>query len=231
MTNKIKQEVETLNQKCEDLLVSKNKDYSSDNLIKTGPVGIASRVVDKAHRLFNLSQSDTPNHESVSDTIMDLINYAHLYNIESKQLLKPKYNMVFLSGPIDDIDGREASSWRDTLSRMLLNNGMASYNPYSAFKLDINQQFISDKVININKAAIDQCDLVIANLAGNGRAFGTIREIEYARLKGIPVIIVGDVISLSAYDCVVFDNFKDLYDFLGVKVKLAVGPSKETPKK
>lgn len=218
MTNKVKQEVKTLNHQCEDLLISKNKDYSSDNLIKTGSVGIASRVVDKAHRLFNLSQNEKVNHESVKDTIMDLINYAHLYNIESQQLLKPKYNMVFLSGPIDDVDGREASSWRDTLSRMLLGNGIASFNPYLAFKLEIDQKFIADKVISINKAAIDQCDLLIANLNGPGRAFGTIREIEYARLKNIPVIIIGDVVSLSAHDCVVLKDFKELYEFLGMKI-------------
>lgn len=216
--DKMTNEVKRMNKKCEELLLSKNKDYSSDNLIKTGKQGIASRIVDKAHRLLNLSNSKDVNHETVEDTLMDLINYAHLFNIRDKKLLKPKRVMAFLSGPIDDVDHRTATHWRKNVAHALRTIGVSSFDPSTAYSIAHlgNQDYVSEHIININKAALDECDFVIAHLGGLGKAFGTIREIEYARLWGKEVIVVGDIVSLSAYDCVVVPDFDTLFQYLGI---------------
>ena len=63
-----------------DLMISKNEDYGSKNIINSpgGALnGLAVRLYDKIERLSNLtSKSNTPNHESIRDTLIDIANYA-----------------------------------------------------------------------------------------------------------------------------------------------------------
>ena len=216
-----KHEIDTFNKQSAELMVKKNEDYSGDNLIKVGPAGIASRMVDKTHRLLNLTASNNPiNNESIDDTLMDIINYAHLYRLEDKKMLRPKYSMVYLAGPIDDIDHNDAKSWRDLMARQLWTKGISCYNPVLAFKLNVERRndYLSKQVITINKRAIEACDLLVANLSGPGRGFGTIREIEYAKSIGKEVIIIGQLKSLSTFDCLVFEDTLDFYKYLGVSL-------------
>ena len=226
--DKVENKIDLMNQECKELLISKNKDYSSDNLIVVGPPGIASRLVDKVHRLYNLSSNGNPlNHETIKDTLMDIQNYTHLYAIENDKLLRPKYIMVYLAGPIDDIDIQDAKSWRELMARQLWTKGISTFNPATAYhlNLDRNTEFISERLISINKKAIEECDLLVANLSGKGRGFGTIREIEYAKSLGKEVIIIGNLKSLSAFDCLVFENVLDFYSYLNIKIKTEKVPA------
>lgn len=60
-----------------DLLVSKQRDYGNDAISRFGRIGILVRVHDKISRLENLAKrSSNPNHESVRDSYMDVINYC-----------------------------------------------------------------------------------------------------------------------------------------------------------
>lgn len=63
-----------------DILVSKHNDYGPGNIAKApgGPLnGLAVRLHDKVERLSNLvTNSKTPNHESLEDTFIDIANYA-----------------------------------------------------------------------------------------------------------------------------------------------------------
>lgn len=208
--------IDQLNREAKKLLTSKNEDYSNDNLVHTGAKGISARLVDKAQRLFNLSDKKKINHESIADNIQDLINYAHLLNIQIHGNLNKSTNMVFLSGPIDDISMDEASRWRDTLARQLDKLNVNVYDPARAFR--INTKLSSEAVIKINKTAIEASDLLIANLSGEGRGFGTIREIEYAKSLNKQVIIIGDIVSLSAYDCIIVNDMKELLEYLGITI-------------
>ena len=63
------------------LACRKNRDYSGQMspINSTGLVGIATRIVDKAARLFNISNSRRYNeieNESIADTLRDLSNYG-----------------------------------------------------------------------------------------------------------------------------------------------------------
>lgn len=63
-----------------DLMISKNEDYGSKNIVNSpgGPLnGLSVRLYDKIERLSNLtSKGNTPNHESIRDTLIDIANYA-----------------------------------------------------------------------------------------------------------------------------------------------------------
>jgi len=63
-----------------DILYSKHKDYGPLNiaLAPGGPMnGLRVRMYDKLARLNNLIDTgDTPKHESIEDTLIDLANYA-----------------------------------------------------------------------------------------------------------------------------------------------------------
>ena len=62
------------------LVVSKQRDYGSDNILKCpvgAELGIAVRLYDKIARLSNLVQSGAePSNESLKDTADDIIGYG-----------------------------------------------------------------------------------------------------------------------------------------------------------
>ena len=71
------------------LLDRKQQDYGSSNISDCGEVGIVVRCNDKIARLKNLVlKSQTPNHESISDSWQDLANYAVIAQLVRKGVWK-----------------------------------------------------------------------------------------------------------------------------------------------
>lgn len=111
----------------------------------------------------------------------------------------PAVFMIYLAGPIDGVSIEEACGWREELAKeapagALLFNPATAWHGVSgvtAAAADIGNRFI-----------IERCSGVVANLAGEGRAFGTIREIEYARHcgKGVAVVVDRPLDSVLAHD-------------------------------
>jgi hypothetical protein len=62
------------------LVISKQKDYGPDNILKCpvgAELGIAIRIYDKLARLSNLLQSGkAPSNESLQDTANDIMGYG-----------------------------------------------------------------------------------------------------------------------------------------------------------
>lgn len=61
------------------ILAKKHEDYGPTNIAGApgGAMnGIRVRMYDKLARLVHLGDSDTPNYESIEDTLIDLANYA-----------------------------------------------------------------------------------------------------------------------------------------------------------
>ena len=101
---------EILTKRKEYILKSKNHDYakstdmfsnfrkvadiSNQSISKVFMVFMAVKIA----RLGELTTEKTPNNESVEDTLLDLSNYADLFNIFLKENIKDKdiddYNMV-----------------------------------------------------------------------------------------------------------------------------------------
>lgn len=62
-----------------ETLVRKQRDYGHQNIARFGRQGLLIRVHDKIARLENLStfaSTDTPNFESIQDTVMDIAGYS-----------------------------------------------------------------------------------------------------------------------------------------------------------
>lgn len=129
--------------------------------------------------------------------------------------------MVYLAGPIDDVDMSEAVGWRARLVSLLRQHNISCFNPVGAcFIADVPS--VAEKVVSIDRFAIFQCDAVIAYLAGEGRAFGTIREIEFARSMGKKVIVVVDSLASA------FSHDVEVVPTLEVAVQeLLIGVTKE----
>lgn len=61
------------------ILYKKHQDYGPMNIAGApgGPMnGLRVRMYDKLARLSHLGDNDTPNYESIEDTLIDLANYA-----------------------------------------------------------------------------------------------------------------------------------------------------------
>lgn len=73
-------DVEAILQNLYDVMKKKHEDYGPMNIAGApgGPMnGLRVRMYDKLARLVHLSdKSDTPNYESIEDTLIDLANYA-----------------------------------------------------------------------------------------------------------------------------------------------------------
>lgn len=79
MSKVFEDSVEEVSRECDDLLVQKQKDYGSQNILEFGEYGLLVRISDKFHRLKNLLQNDKePQNETIEDTFMDLRNYAQI---------------------------------------------------------------------------------------------------------------------------------------------------------
>lgn len=60
-----------------DLMIKKQMDYGSQNILKFGEMGVIVRMNDKLERLANLVKSGRkPENELLDDTYLDIANYA-----------------------------------------------------------------------------------------------------------------------------------------------------------
>jgi nucleoside 2-deoxyribosyltransferase len=106
---------------------------------------------------------------------------------------------IYLAGPIDGINTQEAQGWR---------RRVASSAPTGVLFFDPSRAWwgatpaTAAAVDHGNRIQIMSCDGVLANLSGPGRGFGSVREIEFARLHGKPVAVVSrePLVSLTAHD-------------------------------
>lgn len=121
--------------------------------------------------------------------------------------------LVYLAGPQDDVTSEEARHWRAEIAKRLPAH-VACFSPAHAY-LGVGAS--SFPVVDAaNRTMITYCDLMIAWLAGEGRGFGTIREIEFAVAMDKPVIVVGPAIRLSlmSHDVTVVDTMDDAVEAL-----------------
>ena len=72
--------LDTILQELQYIMLKKHEDYGPMNISGApgGPMnGLRVRMYDKLARLNNLVDTgDTPNYESIEDTLLDLANYA-----------------------------------------------------------------------------------------------------------------------------------------------------------
>lgn len=181
---------------CIAIMQSKNDDYSGDNVTEAGMEGMATRLLDKVHRLKNLVRPDshTPNHETVRETLRDIHNYSliGLMLDEGSWDLPYRVRTVYLAGPIDLVDDKEGISWnwRTRAAVMLKGYGITCFNPQTAFlNAAANGGDNALYVNTVNRAALGAADAVLVYMPDNVQMIGTIREIERARRADKAVIV------------------------------------------
>lgn len=60
-----------------EVVISKQRDYGSNNILKFGEKGVIVRLSDKIERAKNLLwDNNKPNNESIEDTFIDIAGYA-----------------------------------------------------------------------------------------------------------------------------------------------------------
>ena len=97
---------------------------------------------------------------------------------------------LYLAGPMDDIEKDAARGWREEAADAV-GMGVLLFSPAHAY---LNATKVNASMVDfLNKGMIRYCDGVLANLTGPGRGFGTIREIEFARMNQKPVAVAGDL--------------------------------------
>lgn len=107
---------------------------------------------------------------------------------------------IYLGGPIDDISDADAYGWRIEIGRHCP-TGCLFFDPAGAYYgagLGTARE-----VDHMNRVALVHCDGLLVNLGGPGRGFGSIREIEFARMHGKPVAVATGgtpIVSLTAHD-------------------------------
>lgn len=98
--------------------------------------------------------------------------------------------LCYLAGAIDHVTEDDAVGWRETAAHRLKLGGIGSFSPVHAFVLPpLPGVELSEAVRAINDRAIQESDVVLANL--EGRSFGTPIECELAFNKRIPVYAFG----------------------------------------
>lgn len=134
--------------------------------------------------------------------------------------------IVYLAGPIDDIPLEHAQRWRDIATTDLEGRGVAVYDPTrevsnlrALVALDLGRstrEIAAARICSWNRRAIGESVCMLAALAGPGRAFGTIREIEYAKQLQIPVVLWANppVVSFEAWDLFQYPSYREAMEHI-----------------
>lgn len=122
---------------------------------------------------------------------------------------------MYLAGPLDGLDN-DGTTWYDEFEEIRPDD-IIGFMPGRAFIGAVDNPEGMDAA---NRAVIRVAVGVIANLSGPGRALGTIREIEFAKSLGKPVIVVGNVsASLMAYDLIQVPDLAGAVEYMANDAK------------
>lgn len=130
--------------------------------------------------------------------------------------------LIYLAGPLDGVDFDEAREWYEEAASFAP-EGAVLYCPGRAFLLQGDDPASMD---HANRSVIGMAtDVVVAKLDGPGKALGTCREIEFARLRDRPVIVVSDSLqdSLMSWDLKVVGTLEEAFDLVCEMMEIARG--------
>ena len=126
--------------------------------------------------------------------------------------------LVYLAGPVDGVQRKEALDWREDVSQRLNQTGVSTFSPAHAFSVTCfgggspSNKATARAVTEINRYAISQSSVVLAYLPKDRITIGTVREIEYAISIGKPVVVLverTDIPFLSLYDTIQVSDWNE----------------------
>lgn len=187
-------------------LFKKASDYSTDNIHSVGAEGVASRMLDKVHRLRNLIASgrDPEVDESIDETLSDIRNYAGVLKLKKDGMWPRMIRSVYLAGPIDD---SPLDMTYEVVCDVLTDRGMVVFRPREAYR---GPKTAPDFIARMNRAAIRECDAVLVYWPDPTPSLGTGRDIEYARQLEKRVFVVAPwCTSTELNDCESYRSVED----------------------
>lgn len=129
--------------------------------------------------------------------------------------------IIYLAGPVDVLhQDHPGENWREMATDMLLAHNLASFNPIYAYGyLDNNvPELVKSAIAKANRSMIENSFGMLAVL-DTGLSFGTIREIEYAKMNDITVHVVSrrDLTPhFESHDLLIFSTLKEAVDEFAV---------------
>lgn len=131
--------------------------------------------------------------------------------------------LVYLAGPIDNVDKEKAMDWRERTSNIFSQYGFGCFSPAHAF-INVEKVVHAKTVKSINDHVIGSCQFIFVML-NDEMTIGTIREIEYGSMIGLPIYLhspLKSVISklnksLMTFDCTILNE-----PLLGDAIRLVV---------
>lgn len=190
--------VAQLHEEDRALLRVKNAAYGNTGLRQTGLEGIATRVIDKAHRMLTLARNPSIDRgdEAIEDTLRDISNYGILGRMLDDSSLKNRPSSVYLAGPIDLADPEIRTGWQSLARNILGNYGVSIYAPY--FIAHHNPE-VKKQIMSIGYHIVSEAGMVLAYLPRHTPTLGTIREIDHAVSLGKRVVVASDWAHTSAF--------------------------------
>lgn len=181
-----------------DLLKIKNAAYGNTGLRQTGMEGIATRIIDKAHRLLTLSRNPGMDRgdEAIEDTLRDISNYGILGRMLDDESLLNRPSSIYLAGPIDMADPEVRVGWQRAAGTILGHYGISVYAPY--FVAHGNEE-VKRQIMSIGFHIVEQAGMVLAYLPYDVPTLGTIREIHHAASLGKRVVVASPWAGTSAF--------------------------------
>ena len=193
-----------------ELLAAKNAAYGNVGLRSTGMEGIATRIIDKAHRLLNLHRNPEfdVGDESVRDTLADVSNYGLLGRMLDDESMLNRPHSVYLCGPIDMANHEMRIKWRNVAKTVFAAYGVPTFDPSGAWHGGAENLEAKRAIMDIDYHAVYTTDMTLAHLPPDVPTIGSIREIEYARSQGKRVVVASPWVRTSAFsaDLEVYDT-------------------------
>jgi nucleoside 2-deoxyribosyltransferase len=101
--------------------------------------------------------------------------------------------ICYLAGPIDYEDDKGASWKSELIDSLKYNSNIGFYDPYAPFKFNKIDADISKYIFNVNMAAINNADLVVARLNRRQISIGTPIELYYAMENHKKLVVLTDI--------------------------------------
>ena len=129
---------------------------------------------------------------------------------------------VYVGGPIDRADETEADAWRQRLQDLMRASPQKylAFDPRSSFCIanfgEDLEQCDCEAITRTNRTFLGLADYALFYLGGASPAFGTIREIEYAKARKVPVVVVAFDLTrvVEAHDLVVVRSLQAALDVI-----------------
>lgn len=97
--------------------------------------------------------------------------------------------LVYLAGKISGLSQNQANEWRDVARDYLSLHDIDTHNPFEGF--DVDGKYEPREIVARNKFYIQKSDIILAEMEHNEPSLGTMGEIVYANMLGMPIFTWG----------------------------------------